>query len=62
MGNIKGPHDAVRVALQVEVYDISLKRISEKKRTKGFQFTVQARPKQKSKEKGEAPKRAGETA
>ena len=60
VGNI-GLHNAVRVALQVEGY-ISLKWISEKKRTKGFQFAVQARHKQKTNEKGEAPKRAGETA
>ena len=49
-------------ALQMEGYDILLKCISEKKRTKGFQFAVQAKHKQKSKEKGEAPKWAGETA
>jgi len=60
--NIKGLNDAVRVALQVEGYGISLKQISGKKRTKGFQFAAQARHNSKEKvERGDAPKRAGET-
>lgn len=46
----------------MEGYNISLKRISEKKRTKGFPLTVQAKHKQQSKEKGVALKRAWETA
>lgn len=60
--NIKGLNDAVRVALQVEGYGISLKQISGKKRTKGFQFAAQARHNSKEKvERGDAQKRVGET-
>lgn len=62
MGNIRGLHAIVRTALQAEGYDISLKRISERKRTKGFMFAAENKQKKKSKEKAVAPDYAGEAA
>ena len=60
MGNIRGLHAVVRKALQEGGYDISLKRISEKKRTKGFMLATGNKQTKKTKEKGVAPEHTGE--
>ena len=62
MGDEKGLHTRVRAALQVAGYDISLKRISERKRTKGFRFSLLDKQEQNSKEEGVAPDQTGEAA
>ena len=61
MGDKRGLHAAVKVALQLEGYEISLRRISEKKRTKGFQSAVQATREQEGKEKEIPREQTGET-
>jgi len=62
MGDEKGLHTRVRAALQVAGYDIPLKRISERKRTKGFRFALLDKQEQNRKEEEVAPDQAGEAA
>ena len=59
-GDTKGLHTRVRAALRVAGYDISQKRISERKRTKGFQIALLNRQKTNGIEEGVAPEQTGE--
>ena len=62
MGDEKGLHARVRAALQVAGYEFSLKRISERKRTKGFRFALLDKQEKNRQEEEVAPDQTGEAA